>query len=226
MTKYFQLLFYKLIKPVIMMQRGVKFMPKTKRSNLLALAVLSLLNEKPMHPYEIGITMKQRGLSDTIKLNTGSLYAVFDHLCKHGLIEPQETVKEGKHPERTIYRPTAMGRDEFFDWLRTLVKTPEKEYMQFSAALSFLGHLTPKEACELLRERSITLRKRIEHVKKSVEDALRNGVHRMFMIETDYELALLETEVKWLVQLIGEIEEGSFSERDGKQWRWATMIDS
>ena len=196
-------------------------MPKTKRGNLLALAVLSLLNEKPMHPYEIGVTMKQRGLSDSIKLNTGSLYAVFDHLSKNGLIEAQETVKEGKHPERTIYRPTAIGREHFFDWLRTLVRTPVKEYMQFAAALSFLGHLTPKEASRLLQERRNTLSSRIEQAKTSEEAAIRGGVHRMFMIETDYELALLESELKWLDQLIGEIEEGPFTKREGDQWRWA-----
>lgn len=196
-------------------------MPKTKRSNLLALAVLSLLNEKPMHPYEIGVVMRQRGLSDTIKLNTGSLYAVTDQLIKNGLIEPMETVKEGKHPERTIYRPTSKGRDEFFDWLRTLLRTPEKEYLQFAAALSFLGHLTPEETSGLLRERKIAVTGRIEKARSHVDAALRTGVHRMFLIETDYELALLETEVKWLDQLIGEIEEGSYTEREGTQWRWA-----
>ncbi len=205
----------------IMRGKGVGLVPKTKRGNLLALAVLSLLNEKPMHPYEIGVTMKQRGLSDIIKLNTGSLYAVFEHLAKNGLIEAQETVKEGKHPERTIYRSTAIGRDHFFDWLRALVRTPVKEYMQFAAALSFLGHLTPKEASELLRERGNILSRRIEQARSSVDAALRNGVHRMFMIETDYELTLLESELKWLDQLIGEIEEGPFAKREGEQWTWA-----
>lgn len=196
-------------------------MPKTKRSNLLALAVLSLLNEKPMHPYEIGVVMRQRGLADTIKLNTGSLYAVIDQLIKNGLIESMETVKEGKHPERTIYHPTAKGRDEFFDWLRTLLRTPEKEYLQFAAALSFLGHLTPKEASGLLRERKIAVTGRIEKARSEMDAALRTGVHRMFMIETDYELALLEIEAKWLDQLIGEIEEGSYTVKEGEQRRWA-----
>jgi DNA-binding PadR family transcriptional regulator len=177
-------------------------MPKTKRSNLLALAVLSLLNEKPMHPYEIGVIMKQRGISDAIKLNTGSLYAVIDHLLKNRLIQPVETVKEGKHPERTIYRPTTLGRDEFFDWLRSLLRIPAKEYPQFAAGLSFLGHLSPKEACYLLREREIALSGRIEQTRSSMDSTLQMGIDRLFVIETEYDLALLEAELKWLNRLI------------------------
>ncbi|WP_372630244.1 PadR family transcriptional regulator [Cohnella sp.] len=195
-------------------------MPKTKRSNLLALAVLSLLNEKTMHPYEIGVTMKQRGMSDTIKLNTGSLYAVIDHLIKNGLIESVETVKEGKHPERTIYRPTEKGKDELIDWLKCLLRTPTKEYPQFAAGLAFLGHLSPKEACDLLRERSIALTDRIEQARLSMEATLKMGIKRLFVIETEYELVLLEGEKSWLDRLIMEIEDGTLTERSGEQFVW------
>jgi DNA-binding PadR family transcriptional regulator len=193
-------------------------MPKPKRSNLLALAVLSLLHESPMHPYEIGVVMKQRGLSDTIKLNTGSLYAVIDQLVKNGLIETVETVKEGKHPERTIYRPTAMGRNEFFDWLKSLLQTPAKEYRSFAAALSFVGHLLPKETSDLLKKRRKTLEGIIEQTRSSMNETLKTGIHRLFLIETDYELTLLEAESKWLDQLIYDIENIPLADHSGEQW--------
>ncbi|MFB9273516.1 PadR family transcriptional regulator [Cohnella cellulosilytica] len=201
-------------------------MPKPKRSNLLALAALSLLNEKPMHPYEIGVVMKQRGMADTIKLNTGSLYAVIEHLLKNGLIEPLETVKEGKHPERTIYCPTALGREEFFDWLRVLLRTPSKEYSQFAAGLSFIGHLSPNEAYHLLREREIPLKGRIEQLHSSMDATVQAGISHLFVVETDYELALLEAELKWLERLIQNIESGPYTERTGEQWRWAVRFES
>ncbi len=63
-------------------------MTKRKVSNMLALAVLSMVNERPMHPYEISALMKQRGVSDVIKLNTGSLYSVVEALLGQGWIEP------------------------------------------------------------------------------------------------------------------------------------------
>lgn len=195
-------------------------MPKPKRSNLLALAILSLLNERPMHPYEIGVTMRQRGLSDSIKLNTGSLYAVIDALLKNKQIKPVETLREGKHPERTIYEPTEEGRAEFLDWLRTLLRMPVKEYPQFAAGLSFLAHLTPAEALDLLKERFGTLSSQIQDVRHSMEMTRAMGIDRLFVIEQEYSMALLETEHNWLQQLMNDIENGVLAERTEDQWNW------
>ena len=47
-------------------------------SNPLALAVLALLFERPMHPYEMGVILRQRHKEDSIKLRYGSLYTVID----------------------------------------------------------------------------------------------------------------------------------------------------
>lgn len=195
-------------------------MPKQKRSNLLALAILSLLNERSMHPYEIGVTMRQRGLSDSIKLNTGSLYAVIEALLKSKLIQPVETVREGKHPERTIYEPTAAGRAEFFDWLGSLLRTPVKEYPQFAAGLSFLAHLTPRDSMNLLQERLRLLSKQIEDTRTSMIATMNMGIDRLFVIEQEYSLALLEAERNWLDQFIKDIENGVFTEKTEDQWGW------
>ena len=50
-------------------------------SNPLALAVLACLSERPMHPYEMASTMRERGKEQSIKLNYGSLYTVVDSLA-------------------------------------------------------------------------------------------------------------------------------------------------
>jgi DNA-binding PadR family transcriptional regulator len=195
-------------------------MPKPKRSNLLALAILSLLHERPMHPYEIGVTMRQRGISDSIKLNTGSLYAVIETLLKSKLIQPVGTEREGKHPERTIYEPTTAGKTEFFEWLRSLLHTPVKEYPQFAAGLSFLGHLTPLDVLDLLKERSEKLVKQIHDIRSSMEDTLTMGIDRLFVIELEYSLALLEAEQNWLGQLIKDIENEVITERKEDKLVW------
>src|SRR5262245_10529687 len=99
-------------------------MPKRKLSNLLGLAVLSLLSERPMHPYEVSSIMRQRELSSVIKLNYGSLYSTIEALQREGLIAPVETQRAGHYPERTIYETTVAGRVELFDWLRSLLRQP------------------------------------------------------------------------------------------------------
>ena len=49
-------------------------MARRRVSNPLALAVLASLTERPMHPYEISTTLRQRAKEESIKLNYGSLY--------------------------------------------------------------------------------------------------------------------------------------------------------
>ena len=62
-----------------------------------------------MHPYEMATVMRQRGKQQSIKLNYGSLYTVVQSLAKAGFIVAQETEREGRRPERTVYRLDPSG---------------------------------------------------------------------------------------------------------------------
>ena len=57
-------------------------MPSRNRSNPLALAVLSCLYERPMHPYEVAQTLRTRATHESIRLNYGSLYSVVEAMEK------------------------------------------------------------------------------------------------------------------------------------------------
>ncbi len=88
-------------------------MPRWSRSNPLALAVLVCLYERPMHPYEVAQTLRQRAKQESVRLNYGSLYAVVDVLEKKGFIKATGTVREGKRPaaDRSTRSPRrARGR--------------------------------------------------------------------------------------------------------------------
>src|SRR4051794_3737653 len=129
-------------------------MAKARRlSNPLALAVLALLFERPMHPYEMAATLRHRNKEESIRLNYGALYTVVDQLLKRAYIVPRETVREGRYPERTVYALTEAGDAELHDWMRELLSTPTKEYLQFEAGLALLPVLPPDEVTALLQER-------------------------------------------------------------------------
>ena len=65
-----------------------------------------------MHPYEVATTLRQRLMERSVKLNYGALYAVVESLRKRGLIEPVQTERPGRLPERTIYQLTSAGRTD------------------------------------------------------------------------------------------------------------------
>src|SRR5919108_1868809 len=100
----------------------------------LALAVMNLLMEHPMHPYEMKSKMKERGHDQVIRLKGGSIYDTVERLEQGGFIEAQETSREGRRPERTVYAITEAGVDELRAWMREMVGRPVWDYPQFGAA--------------------------------------------------------------------------------------------
>src|SRR5438270_10577571 len=184
--------------------------------NLLALPLLSVLMQRPMYPYEMAAKLREYGKDQAIKINWGSLYTVVQNLEKHGFIEPVEVAREGRQPERTTYRITEAGHAELMDWLRELLGVPEREYTRFEAALGESSHLGPDELISLLRERLDALDAANEEHQKGL-DTWGAQVPRLFLIETEYHLALRRAEAEWVRGLLKQLTEGTFPHLDA--WR-------
>jgi DNA-binding PadR family transcriptional regulator len=180
-----------------------------KVSNLLALAVLGTIVQRPMHPYEMASFLRARGKEDDMEIKWGSLYTVVRNLAKHGFIEVAESTREGARPERTIYRITDAGHDELVDWVRELLSTPQPEHPRFKAGLSVLGVITPDEVIALLRRRLEAMDNTIGELRESLEQHGKD-IPRLFLIEIEYELAIREAEAKWVRSLHDELSTGTF----------------
>ena len=182
---------------------------RRKVSNLLALSLLTLLTERPMYPYEMATALRQRGKDQSIKINWGSLYTVVQNLEKSGFIEAVEVAREGRAPERTTYQITAAGRAELMDWLRELLSAPEREYTRFEAALAECAVLPPVELIDLLRQRLEALAPAIAG-HQAMLDELVTQLPRLFLIESEYHLALRRAEAEWVRGLLKEFTDGTF----------------
>ena len=178
---------------------------KRQVGNLLALAVMSYLSQQPMHPYELGRTLREHGDARSIKFNHGSLYMVVGQLARAGYITELETSRAGQRPERTVYALTDAGRAEFRDWLRDLVAEPHYEYPHFVAALSLIAALPPSDVLPLLRRRLDLLAEARAEIRSLVDATLAQGVPELFLIEEEYRLALLVAETSFVEQFIGKI---------------------
>src|SRR5262249_24791226 len=129
-----------------------------------------------------------------------------------------DTTRDGARPERTVYRITAAGQAELVDWVRELVSAPEPEHPRFKAGLSVIAVLAPDEAAALLNRRLAALERTVATRRQVLTDAVRE-VPRLFLVEDEYELALLEAEVAWVRALVEQLEPGSFPDMVG--WRAA-----
>ncbi|NKY52107.1 PadR family transcriptional regulator [Nocardia vermiculata] len=182
---------------------------KRKVGNLLALGVLATLIERPMHRYEIAAQMRERGKDRDMDVKWGSLYTVVQNLEKHGFVEVSGSERDGARPERTIYRLTEAGRAEAEDWLRELLSTPEPEHHRFMAGLSIVAMLPPDEVIPLLDERIRRLGAEITARQHAIDEEAKT-LPRLFLIESDFQVAMLTAEAEWAEKLRAELTSGTF----------------
>jgi|SRR6185312_4438320 len=172
--------------------------------NLWALTVLCLLRQRPMHPYEIQRLIRERKKEDFLDLKRGSLYHAIARLQQDGFIESIETTREGRRPERTIYRLTEDGEKELLTRLRELLAKPARDSSPFFAAVSFLAHLAPNDVVERLESRVQVLEEEIAGIDAAVSDLLPR-IGRLVLLEAEYARAMREAELRWVQSVIAVI---------------------
>jgi DNA-binding PadR family transcriptional regulator len=188
---------------------------KRKVANLMALAVLATVVQRPMHRYEMASLMRARGKDRDMDIKWGSLYTVVANLEKNRLLEVIEVTRQGARPERTVYRITDAGRDELVGWTRELIAEPEAEHTRFIAGLSVLAVLTPRDVMDLLRRRLGRLTETIDALTAQLRQA--SDVPRLFLIEDEYRIAMTQAETDWTRSLLDELSAGTFPYLDA--WR-------
>ena len=184
--------------------KNIRELPRTP----LALAVMNLLMERPMHPYEMKTTMKERGHDQVIKLKGGSIYDTVERLEEGGFIQAQATSREGRRPERTVYAITETGREEITGWLSELLTQPVNEYPQFGGALAFFAALDKDEVVRLLKMRTALLDGQIAGAETQRKHFLEMGLPRLFLVEAEYAVAMKRAELEWVRGLVRDIGDG------------------
>jgi DNA-binding PadR family transcriptional regulator len=177
----------------------------------LALAVLRLLHTGPMHPYEMQQRIRDWGIDEVVKVTHGALYHTVERLMRAELIEPTETSRTGKRPERTIYGITDSGRELTVDCLNDLLSGVDREFPKFRTALAFLSLLPPEEAKERLRMRAVRLEAELSATKTAYDALIKNGVPRIHLIEVDHMTGQTRAELDVVRTIVEEIESGQLT---------------
>jgi DNA-binding PadR family transcriptional regulator len=190
-------------------QRGRR--PRPLPRTPIALSVLNLLHERPMHPYEMRSLMRERRHDRAFRIRESSVYDTVARLADRGFIEPVGVNRDGRRPERTVYAITEAGRDELLVWLRELTSEPAAEYPDFAAPLMFIYALGRDGAIGALQQRAALLEAEI-----SRSDAFRRAIvgdipdfPRIFGIEEEYAQAMRRAELAWVRATVTELRDGS-----------------
>ena len=179
----------------------------TRRSPL-AVLVLALLEEAPMHPYRMQQLIKERAQDTLVNVaQRNSVYQMLERLARESLVRAGGTSREPGRPERTVYEVTAEGTATLRRWLLEMLPEPAREFPEFPVALAFLPMLTPQETGQLLAQRIAALEDRAT----ALDAQAPAGLPRLFLVEDEYRAVLLRAEIKWLRGLVADLEQGSLT---------------
>ena len=174
------------------------------------LAVLSLVREEPMHPYLMQRLLRERHKDEVLVLKRGSLYHAIQRLVRAGWIEAAEVGRDGRRPERTVYRITPDGQSALLNWLKQRIAVPHPSASDFMGSLSFLVHLPPRDALEQLQTRAMALQKQITGTEQALREVSR-FVDRINLVESEYSLAMAKAERRWVMDLVAELRGGKLT---------------
>ena len=186
---------------------------ETFRRSPLALAILGLLENGPLHPYGIQRLMKQWGKDQVVNVGQRtSLYRMIGRLEEAGLIAVGDTERDERYPERTTYQLTEAGRTAARGWLAEIVSTPRNEFPEFPAALSFLMLLAPEAAVQLFEERRTHLAERITELEADLASEYEGApVPRVVLVETEYQRVITDAEGRWIDALLDDLRSGALT---------------
>ncbi|WP_309138575.1 PadR family transcriptional regulator [Nocardia cyriacigeorgica] len=173
----------------------------------LTLAVLTLLAERPRHPYEMKIAIRERHVDDVVKMRGGSLYDAIGRLERAELVRQLGTARAGSRPERTVYEITESGRALLYELLAEMLTEPVNEYPRFVAALAHLPALGPEAAARLLRLRAQRLREDYADTARMVAEHS-SGVPRAVLLEAEFLQHQRAAEIDWLDGVARDIDHG------------------
>jgi DNA-binding PadR family transcriptional regulator len=172
-------------------------------ADMLEIAVLGLLNESPMHGYEL--RKRLSSLLGTFRaFSYGSLYPTLRRLSEAGWIteEAAQTANPGSRSRRgkRVYQLTAEGKEHLAELLAQV--GPEAfDDEGFGARLAFFAQTRSDIRLQILEGR----RRRVEEQREGMRSTLgRTGerLDRYTRVLHEHGLESVDREVRWLTELI------------------------
>ncbi|MDQ7802886.1 PadR family transcriptional regulator [Amycolatopsis sp. A133] len=174
----------------------------------LGIAVLELLHERPMHPYEMAQLMRERYVNMRVNVKAGSLYHTVERLHRHGFIEVVDTQRDGKRPERTVYGMTQTGLDEFNQRARELLGDLAEEFPAYLSGLAVIDELGRETSLIELGHRITRLRAAVAADEAVLLRLAEDGTPPVYWLDWKYKCDQRKFELEWTERLFGDLESG------------------
>lgn len=182
----------------------------THQRSVLALVLLSLLAEEPMHPYRMREVIKDRGKDRVANVaQRNSVYQTIDRLLRAEFIAVRETARDERRPERTVYEITDAGWDALRTWTAGMLASPASEFPEFPAALASAMVLSPEDVTANLARRAADLTASLAADREALRAV--PELPRLFLLDEEYSIAIREAELKWIESVLAALRSGELT---------------
>jgi DNA-binding PadR family transcriptional regulator len=176
------------------------------------LIILGLLQESPMHGYEVKQRIEREEMGEWAGVSYGAIYSALNKLARDGFVEKIGTEQVGKRPSRDVYQITKNGRGEFLHLLREALSTVAYQNDPVDIALRFVEALPAQEVRALLEERKATLEQGFQMLTKQKAGFVQSHQGTPYIevacVLFDHWLLRLEAELTWLKRVLEKLERG------------------
>jgi DNA-binding PadR family transcriptional regulator len=159
-------------------------------------ALLGLLRQEPMHPYEMHQQLQQaKALGLVWRLKQSHLYALLSRLEEAGYIESTLEV-QGSRPPRKIMRLTPSGALAFETWLVTPVEHGRDFRLEFLAKLYFAGQEGPAAIAKLIEAQQQACATWLADLRAQADQLGDRSAYEWLVLQ--FRIGQIEAIVNWL----------------------------
>jgi DNA-binding PadR family transcriptional regulator len=171
-----------------------------KKLNNARLAILGLLQFRPMHGYELKKTI-EREMAGFWTINYGSIYPELKKLEEGGFIRGKEESMPGK-PSRKVFAITDKGIEEFKKLLLSGLSKEPVVKDEFNLYAAFFDHLPEEEVKTYIKQRKERHRAALKYaINKEKNQKNPKGKYRYLASLTRRFICHLKAELEWLTEL-------------------------
>lgn len=164
------------------------------------LVILSLLAERPMHGYEVNVTLENRKIRDWAAVSRPQIYYSLDKLSDLGLIRVTAEDTPSAGPERRVFQTTGQGRERLADALESTHWTGTHVHQPFLTWLALSWQARPRAFARQVRQRRQFLERQLAEEGATLKDVLKEVGHPYHEAVWMLKLVIAQTELelKWL----------------------------
>ncbi len=172
----------------------------------LSTLILGILVEQEISPYQLNKLLKDLDTKKWFPIAESTVYATITKLKNKGFVEGRKE-RLGKLPERTVYKITPKGEEEFKSAVSNYFDRVDSDTSRFDIAILLMHNLNSNEIQKRLKKKLELLESNFYEVKKqlfSLEvDRHKVGFTTIAMLK--HRSHKIEAEIKTIKEIIREL---------------------